>query len=69
MATVLEKRTVKEQRYVVRFLCAKGLNAKDIHKKVFLVCGGKCLLRKPLHSWVANVSLTTKKLKRSCGSG
>jgi hypothetical protein len=31
MATVLECPT-KEQRSVVRFLWAKGLNANDIHK-------------------------------------
>jgi hypothetical protein len=32
MATVLEK---------CAFLWAKGLNAKDIHKEMFPVCGGK----------------------------
>jgi hypothetical protein len=32
MATVLEEYTTEEQRSVVHFLWAKGLNAKDIHK-------------------------------------
>jgi hypothetical protein len=32
MATVLDQFTTKEQRSVMRFLWAKGLNAKDIHK-------------------------------------
>jgi hypothetical protein len=32
MATVHEECSTEEQRSVVRFLWAKGLNAKDIHK-------------------------------------
>jgi hypothetical protein len=39
------------------FLWAKGLNAKDIYKEC-----------KAAHSWVANVSMMTKSLKRRCGS-
>jgi hypothetical protein len=43
---------VLEQLSVVRFfLWAKGLNAKDIHKEIFLVSGGKCLSRKAVHNW------------------
>jgi hypothetical protein len=48
----------------MRFLYAKGLNAKDIHKEMFPVYGGKCLSRKTVHIWVANISLMTKRLKR-----
>jgi hypothetical protein len=51
MATVLEYIT-KEQRSFVRFLLAKGLSAKDIHKEMFHVYGGKCLSRKAVHNWV-----------------
>jgi hypothetical protein len=47
----------------------KGLNAKNIHKEMFLVYGGKCLSHKAVHIWVANVSLMTKRLKRRCGNG
>jgi hypothetical protein len=36
MATVLEECTTQEQRSVMSFLWAKGLNAKDIHKEMFL---------------------------------
>jgi hypothetical protein len=43
MATVLEECTTQEQHSVVRFLWTKGLNAKDINKKMFPVYGGKCL--------------------------
>jgi hypothetical protein len=32
MAIVLEECTIEQQRSVVRFLWAKGLNVKDIHK-------------------------------------
>jgi hypothetical protein len=42
MATVPEEYTTEEQGSVVRFLCAKGLNAKDIHKSMIPVYGGKC---------------------------
>jgi hypothetical protein len=65
---VLEECTIEEQRSGVRFLWAKGLIAKDIHKEMFPVCGEKCLSPKAVHNWVANVSLT-KRLKRGCGSG
>jgi hypothetical protein len=72
---VLEDCTTKEQRSVVHFLWAKGLNAKDIHKEMFLVYGGKCLSYKGVRKWsakettlVANVLLMTKSLKRRCGS-
>jgi hypothetical protein len=34
MAIVLEKYTTEEQCSVVRFLLAKGLSAKDIHKEI-----------------------------------
>jgi hypothetical protein len=68
MATMLEC-TNEEQRSVVRFLCAEGRNAKDIHKEMFSVYGGKCLWRKAVHNWVANILLMTKRLKRTCGSG
>jgi hypothetical protein len=64
MATLLEDYTTKEQRSVVCFLWAKGLNAKDIHKEIFPVYGGKCLSRKAIHNWVANVPLVTKRFKR-----
>jgi hypothetical protein len=54
MATVLQDYTTEEQRSAV-FLWVKGLNAKDIHKDIFRVSGGKCLSRKAVHSWVANI--------------
>jgi hypothetical protein len=44
MVIVLEESTTKEQNSVVHFLWAKGLNAKDIHKEIFPVYNGKCLL-------------------------
>jgi hypothetical protein len=54
MTTVLECIT-EEQRSVVLLLWAEGLNAKDIDKEMFSVYGGKCLARKAVHNWVANV--------------
>jgi hypothetical protein len=46
MAPVLKGYTTKEQRPLVRFLQAEGLNAKDIHKEVFPVYSGKFLSHK-----------------------
>jgi hypothetical protein len=69
MATVLEFVLSKSSVLLCVFVWANGLNAKDIHKEMFLVYGGKCLSRKAAHSWAANVSIMTKRLKRRCGSG
>jgi hypothetical protein len=69
MVPVLEECTNEERSSVVRFLWAKGLNAKDIHKEMFPLYGGKCLSRKAVHIWVVTVSLMTKRLKRKCESG
>jgi hypothetical protein len=66
MTAVLEDCSIEEQRSGV---WEKGLNAKDIHKEMFSVYGGKCLSRKAVHNWVANLSLMTKVLKRRCRSG
>jgi hypothetical protein len=50
MATVLEECITEEQRFVVRFLWARGLNANNIHKETFFVYGGKCLSRKAVQN-------------------
>jgi hypothetical protein len=44
MATVIEECTTEKQRSVVRYLWTKALNAKDIHKEMFSVYGGKCFV-------------------------
>jgi hypothetical protein len=64
MATVLEVYATEEQRSAVRSLGAKGLGTKDIHKEMFPVYGGKCLSRKAVYNWAANVSLMTKRLRQ-----
>jgi hypothetical protein len=52
MTTVLEECNTEEQHSFVRFLWAKELNAKNIHKEIFPVYGGNCLSRKAVHNWV-----------------
>jgi hypothetical protein len=52
METELEVYATEEQYYVVRFLWAEGLNAKDNHKEMFRVYGGKRLSRKAVHDWI-----------------
>jgi hypothetical protein len=49
MPTMLKVYATEEQRSVIRFLWAKGINAKDIHKEIFRVYCGKCLSRKAVH--------------------
>jgi hypothetical protein len=56
MVTVCEECTTEEQHCVVQFLWTKGLNAKDIHKEMCLVYGGKCLLHYAVHKWVEKFS-------------
>jgi hypothetical protein len=45
MATMLEDCNIVASHFVACFLWAKGLSAKDIHKEIFSVYGGKCLIR------------------------
>jgi transposase-like protein len=61
MATGLEEYPTKEQWSVMRFLWAKGLSAKDIHKEMFIVYRGKCLLHKVIHNWVEKFSQRCRK--------
>jgi hypothetical protein len=56
MVTVLEEYTTEEENFVVYFLWPKGLNAKDIHKEMFPVYGGKCLSYKAIHNCVETFS-------------
>jgi hypothetical protein len=44
------------------FLWAKELNAKDIHKEMFPVYGGKCLPCKAVHIWVEKFSQGSSKV-------
>jgi hypothetical protein len=56
MVTVLEECITENQHSVMRYLWAKGLNAKDIYKEMFSVYGGKCLSCKTVHNWVKKFS-------------
>jgi hypothetical protein len=42
----------------------KGLNAKNIHKEIFLVHGGKCLSRKAVQNWVEKFSQGRSKVAK-----
>jgi hypothetical protein len=69
MASVLEECSTEEQHSDVRFLWAKGLNAKDIHREMFPVYGGKCLLHKVAHNWVEKFSQGHSKVADDAGPG
>jgi hypothetical protein len=47
---VLEEYTTEEQGFIVRFLCAKGLNAKNIYKEMFMV-GSVCHVKRLTTGW------------------
>jgi hypothetical protein len=54
MVTMLEC-NAEEQLFVVLFLCAKGLNAEDIHKEMLPLYSGKCFSCKAVPKWVKKV--------------
>jgi hypothetical protein len=56
MAAPLSTCTKIEQRGVVRFLWAKNMVAKDIHKEMLPMYGEHCLSRQAVHNWVQNFS-------------
>jgi len=40
-----------EQRAVIHFMLAKGLNANEIHSETRPVYGDKCFTRPAIHAW------------------
>ena len=56
MAAPLYTCTTIEQRGVVRFLWAKGMAAKDIHKEMPPMYAEHCLSRQAFHNWVQKFS-------------
>ena len=76
MAAPLITCTKIEQRGVVRFLWAKNMEAKDIHKEMLPMYGKHCLSRQAVHNWVQkfsdgweNAFLTILRLKEQCARG
>jgi transposase len=69
MATVVEEYTTEEQCCVARFIWAKRLNSKDVHKEMLSVYGGKCLSRKAVYNWVENFSEGGSKVAYDARSG
>jgi hypothetical protein len=51
MVTTFEKGTIEKQHSIVRLLWATELDVKDIHKEMFPVYDGKCLLSKAVQNW------------------
>ena len=56
MAAPLSTCTKIELRGVVRFLWAKNMEAKDIHKEMLPMYGEHCLSRQAVHNWVQKFS-------------
>jgi len=56
MAAPLSTCTTVEQRGVARFLCAKKIEAEDIHKEMLPMYGEHCLSRQAVHNWVQKFS-------------
>jgi hypothetical protein len=50
MLTMLEEYTTEEQGFFMLLLCAKGPNAKDIHKEMYPAYCGKCLWGEAVHN-------------------
>jgi hypothetical protein len=62
---------VIEQRGVVRFLWAKDVAAKDIHKEMLPIYGEHCLSREVTlrNIFRGNAFLTMTRLKEQCAPG
>jgi len=56
MAAPLSTCTTIEQRGVVCFLCAKKMEAKDIHKEMLPMYGERCLSCQAVHNCVQKFS-------------
>ena len=56
MAAPTNTCTTTEQCGVVRFLWAKGMAAKDIHKQMLPMYGEHCLSRQAAHNWAQKFS-------------
>jgi len=56
MAAPLNACTTIEQGGVVRFLWAKNMEAKDIHKEMLPMYGEHCLSCQAIHNWVQRFS-------------
>jgi hypothetical protein len=69
LATVLEVVLPKSSILLCVFCGQTRLNAKNINNKMFPVHGVKCLSCEAVQNWVANISLTKKRLKWRCGCG
>ena len=68
MAAPLNTCTTIGQRGVVRFLWAKGMAAKDIHKEMMPMYGEHCLLRQAVHNLGAEVLERANKYRRRTSS-
>jgi hypothetical protein len=56
MAAPLSECTTLEQRSVVRFLWAEGMESKNIHKEMLPIYGEKCLSCQAVSNWVQKFS-------------
>ncbi|CAK9827675.1 Protein GVQW3 [Anthophora retusa] len=52
MSSPIENCTAEEQRAVIRFLVAEGVNGSEIHARMLKVYGNKCLHRSNTYKWV-----------------
>jgi hypothetical protein len=68
MAAPLNMCTTTEQRGIVRFLWAKNMAAKDIHKEMMPMYGEHCLSRQAIHNWPSKTTSFGRTLSlRWCG--
>ena len=68
MVAPLNTCTMIEQRGVVRFLWAKDMAAKDIHKEMLPMYGEHCLSRQAVHKLGAEVLGEADKYRRRTSS-
>jgi hypothetical protein len=69
IVTVLEGILPKSSFLLCISLRARELTAKDIHREIYLIYGGKCLSRKAVHNWVEKFSQGCSKVADNARPG
>jgi hypothetical protein len=57
MEAPLSECTISEQHAVIRFPCAEGIKPSEIHRRVLVQYGDKCIGQKTVYEWVEGLKM------------
>jgi hypothetical protein len=55
MEAPLSECTISEQRAVIRFLWAERIKPSEIHRRMLVQCGDKCIGPTKVYEWVQRI--------------